>query len=44
MKSPHNQRADDLAREATEQFIAEYARKKKPALGVAKRKSGSAAK
>ena len=31
MKSPHNQRADDLAREATEQFIADYARTEKAA-------------
>jgi hypothetical protein len=44
MKSPHNQRADDLAREATEQFIAEYARTQKPALTAAKRKSGSGTK
>jgi myo-inositol-1-phosphate synthase len=27
MKSPHNQRPDDEAREQTEQFIAEHARK-----------------
>jgi myo-inositol-1-phosphate synthase len=25
MKSPHNQRPDDQAREATEKFIAKYA-------------------
>jgi myo-inositol-1-phosphate synthase len=31
MKSPHNQRADHLAREATEAFIAEYARTDKAA-------------
>jgi myo-inositol-1-phosphate synthase len=33
MKSPHNQRPDDEAREATEAFIAQYARKpvKRPA-------------
>jgi myo-inositol-1-phosphate synthase len=31
MKSPHNQRADHLAREATEQFIADYARTDKAA-------------
>jgi myo-inositol-1-phosphate synthase len=27
MKSPHNQRPDDEARDATEKFIAKYARK-----------------
>ena len=27
MKSPHTQRPDDEAREQTEEFIAEYARK-----------------
>ena len=26
MKSPHNQRPDDQAREATEEFIAKHAR------------------
>jgi myo-inositol-1-phosphate synthase len=31
MKSPHNQRPDDLAREATETFIADYARSQKAA-------------
>jgi myo-inositol-1-phosphate synthase len=31
MKSPHNQRADHLAREATEQFIADHARTDKAA-------------
>src|SRR3954452_7136461 len=31
MKSPHNQRPDHLAREATEQFIAEHARSKRAA-------------
>ena len=31
MKSPHNQRPDDEAREATEKFIAKYAGKKSPA-------------
>src|SRR3954463_9853480 len=30
MKSPHNQRPDDEAREATEKFIAKYAGKKSP--------------
>jgi hypothetical protein len=28
MKSPHNQRPDALAREATEQFIADHARQR----------------
>ena len=36
MKSPHNQRADDLAREATETFIAEYARSQKAAKAARK--------
>jgi myo-inositol-1-phosphate synthase len=31
MKSPHNQRPDHLAREATEQFIADHARSKEAA-------------
>jgi myo-inositol-1-phosphate synthase len=31
MKSPHNQRPDHLAREATEQFIADHARSEKAA-------------
>jgi hypothetical protein len=31
MKSPHNQRPDHLAREATETFIAEHARSQKAA-------------
>jgi myo-inositol-1-phosphate synthase len=42
MKSPHNQRPDHLAREATEQFIAEHARSKraaKPAQRAAEGKS-----
>ncbi|MEO6496480.1 MAG: inositol-3-phosphate synthase, partial [Solirubrobacteraceae bacterium] len=30
MKSPHNQRPDDEAREATEKFIAKYAGKSGP--------------
>ena len=36
MKSPHNQRPDDLAREATETFIAEYARSQKAAKAARK--------
>ncbi len=35
MKSPHSQRPDDQARELTEQFIAEHARDRKAADGVA---------
>jgi hypothetical protein len=34
MKSPHNQRPDHLAREATEQFIAEHARATRAAKGA----------
>src|SRR3954471_10857607 len=40
MKSPHNQRPDSLARERTEEFIAEYARDR----GVPARKGESKAK
>ena len=36
MKSPHNQRPDDQAREATEEFIAEYARSEKAAKAARK--------
>jgi myo-inositol-1-phosphate synthase len=36
MKSPHNQRPDHLAREATEDFIAEYARSKRAAKAARK--------
>ena len=36
MKSPHNQRPDHLAREATETFIAEYARSQKAAKAARK--------
>src|SRR6187431_2858925 len=36
MKSPHNQRPDDEAREQTEEFIAEHARGKSPVAGAAK--------
>jgi myo-inositol-1-phosphate synthase len=42
MKSPHNQRPDHVAREATEQFIAEHARSEraaKPAQRAARGKS-----
>ena len=31
MKSPHNQRPDDQARELTDQFIAEHAKDRAPA-------------
>ena len=36
MKSPHNQRPDHLARQAVEDFIAEYARTKKAAAAAKK--------
>ena len=36
MKSPHNQRPDDQARKATEEFIAEYARSQKAAKAARK--------
>ena len=36
MKSPHNQRPDHLARQATEDFIAEYARSQKAAKAARK--------
>ena len=36
MKSPHNQRPDDQAREATETFIAEHARSQKAAKAARK--------
>jgi myo-inositol-1-phosphate synthase len=36
MKSPHNQRPDHLARQATEDFIAKYARSKKAATAARK--------
>jgi myo-inositol-1-phosphate synthase len=41
MKSPHTQRPDHLAREATEEFIAEYARSAKAAKAA--RKAGAKA-
>jgi myo-inositol-1-phosphate synthase len=40
MKSPHNQRPDHLAREATETFIAEHARSKKPGKTARKAAAG----
>ena len=47
MKSPHNQRPDHLAREVTEQFIADHARTKqaaKAALAAAEQaRSGKSA-
>jgi myo-inositol-1-phosphate synthase len=36
MKSPHNQQPDHLARQATEDFIAEYARSQKAAKAARK--------
>jgi myo-inositol-1-phosphate synthase len=36
MKSPHSQRPDNLARDATEEFIATYARSAKPAKAARK--------
>jgi hypothetical protein len=36
MKSPHNQRPDDQARTATEEFIADYARSQKAATTARK--------
>jgi hypothetical protein len=42
MKSPHTQRPDHLAREATEDFIAAYARNAKSAKAA--RKAGAKAK
>src|SRR4051812_1894493 len=39
MKSPHTQRPDHLAREATEEFIAQHARSAKPAKPA--RKAGA---
>ena len=36
MKSPHNQRPDDQARRATEEFIAEHARTQKAANAARK--------
>jgi myo-inositol-1-phosphate synthase len=35
MKSPHNQRPDDEARELTEEFIAKHARSETPVGGAA---------
>ena len=42
MKSPHNQRPDSLAREATEEFIAKYARQR--GLPAGKSKKGKSKK
>jgi myo-inositol-1-phosphate synthase len=44
MKSPHNQRPDDEAREKTEQFIAKHARKPKPAARKAPARKPAARK
>jgi len=41
MKSPHNQRPDNLAREATEKFIARYGRQAGEPRVAAKRSGGS---
>ncbi len=43
MKSPHNQQPDHLAREATEQFIAEHARSDKAAKAARKAAKGKSA-
>src|SRR6187397_1022754 len=44
MKSPHNQRPDPVAREMTEEFIADYARQRGAPAGRAKSKSTAKAK
>ena len=44
MKSPHNQRPDSVAREMTEEFIAEYARQRGVPADRAKNKSKAKAK
>jgi myo-inositol-1-phosphate synthase len=44
MKSPHNQRPDSLAREKTEEFIAEYARDRGVPAGKGERKAKAKAK
>jgi myo-inositol-1-phosphate synthase len=45
MKSPHTQRPDSLAREATEEFIANYARQRGvPAKGKKAKKKKAKAK
>jgi myo-inositol-1-phosphate synthase len=41
MKSPMNQRPDGEAREATEKFIAKYARKAEPAKATRQKSSAS---
>jgi myo-inositol-1-phosphate synthase len=42
MKSPHNQRPDDEAREATEKFITKYARLTKAAKAAREAKGKKA--
>jgi myo-inositol-1-phosphate synthase len=44
MKSPHNQRPDDEAREATEKFIAKYAGKSVTSRPVGRKAPKKAAK
>jgi myo-inositol-1-phosphate synthase len=44
MKSPHNQRPDPVAREMTEEFIADYARQRGGPAARAKSKSTAKAK
>ena len=43
MKSPHNQRPDDQARELTEKFIADYARDKSPVAGAKRSEAATTA-
>ena len=42
MKSPHNQRPDDQAREATEEFIAKHARTREAAKRAREAEEGRA--
>ncbi len=44
MKSPHNQRPDDIARKDTEAFIAKHARQALPRKAAARKKSAAKAK
>ena len=44
MKSPHNQRPDDIARKDTEAFIAKHARAKLPRKAAARKKTAAKAK
>ncbi|MFN8131866.1 MAG: inositol-3-phosphate synthase [Solirubrobacteraceae bacterium] len=44
MKSPHNQRPDDIARKDTEAFIAKHARTALPRKAAARKKSAAKAK